>query len=550
MQICPGSVDSLTDGDAALFGFPAAASLAEPWFCPCHHCIGCHALQCTTTTLAATDIPSALYTQQQQVATQLSTSNNINATSSNSNNSSSRTNNHNTNTTNGHVSNREKGQIKQKILTNCDRCPFAVCSDCETALGSKKGLFEMKRFAEIKKCLNCSSKNPKLKLAKILEKAWVKSADSRLSVPFLRPFLPIAAAAKEVSTLEGGGGSDHNGEHTKAAVGRKRKSAGKSELVDTNNSSSSNSNSKVAKLAVDTPNTANKDNSSNHSSSINVHSSSSTANGHSKDTYRPADLLGVLEKIRALQYASCQQYCADLAFLRTQLSERVEAKSFNPYSQDTTATTISSSSSATTTHASTSWNSKCVSSSILMSFDTVAEASYALLTTHLLATQALELQILEETKQSTTGIGATQGSSHIADDIISETPLSREKCMERLWRIECVHPVPSSLLPQLIYTQNHHSSNNSNNNSDHHQQQQQQHIEFRIPERSLASWRAFLEEGKFPQHFRGSQDPYSMERVISANERLHEELPLAQRRVRGMLYGCGDPEFPKYMVGC
>ena len=40
-------------------------------------------------------------------------------------------------------------------------------------------------------CLNCSSRDPRLKLARLLEKAWVKCANSRLALPFLRPLLPL-----------------------------------------------------------------------------------------------------------------------------------------------------------------------------------------------------------------------------------------------------------------------------------------------------------------------------------------------------------------------
>jgi hypothetical protein len=72
--------------------------------------------------------------------------------------------------------------------------------------------------------------------------------------------------------------------------------------------------------------------------------------------------------------------------------------------------------------------------------------------------------------------------------------------------------------------------------------------QLQVPVRSLAGWVLFAEAGKLGTEHRGQYDPYSVQSVITANERKHEATPQAQRKVREMLYGCGDPEFGKYMV--
>eukprot|EP01034_Spumella_vulgaris_P024595 gene24595-30961_t len=67
-------------------------------------------------------------------------------------------------------------------------------------MGSSEGGFvSMKRNEEEPTCLNCQSPNPLLKLARTLERAWSKMVCSRLSVPFLRPALPLLEVEKVVN---------------------------------------------------------------------------------------------------------------------------------------------------------------------------------------------------------------------------------------------------------------------------------------------------------------------------------------------------------------
>eukprot|EP01032_Pedospumella_encystans_P012314 gene12314-14257_t len=151
----------------------------DVWFCPCHTCIGCHALQCTATTLAAVDLPVRLLSQQLAAVESgfnlhlpsnrtsavhtADTSANINGTTAGS-----PVNITATNDSNGiakpHAS-HNRHQLRQKPLRNCTNCPFAVCGECETVLGEGCGVLHPKKGSEALECLNCSSRDPRLKLA-------------------------------------------------------------------------------------------------------------------------------------------------------------------------------------------------------------------------------------------------------------------------------------------------------------------------------------------------------------------------------------------------
>lgn len=72
--------------------------------------------------------------------------------------------------------------------------------------------------------------------------------------------------------------------------------------------------------------------------------------------------------------------------------------------------------------------------------------------------------------------------------------------------------------------------------------------DFRIGERSLLAWTAYVEQGRFPTEHRGADDPFSMRGTIAANEARHAEKGVMQYKTREMLYGCGDPQFATYMV--
>jgi hypothetical protein len=100
--------------------------------------------------------------------------------------------------------------IQCKSLRSCSLCPFAICMSCEQDLTTsatlasdlpaieinnhRSAVFKSKRgvlSGKSLECVNCHSPSSHIQLAKVLEKAWLRLASSRLSIPFLRPLLPI-----------------------------------------------------------------------------------------------------------------------------------------------------------------------------------------------------------------------------------------------------------------------------------------------------------------------------------------------------------------------
>lgn len=143
-QICvarvfPESLDTqmcADDGEGHLLG---ATTFNEPWFCPCHTCIGCHALQATDSTLAVQDIPFALY-ERQKLAMHCAGANLPGKS--------------NTHTMAG----SSGGRVSQKALRCCSGCPVSVCEECENVLSSGQNLLHEKRFTEVHYlfCIRCT----------------------------------------------------------------------------------------------------------------------------------------------------------------------------------------------------------------------------------------------------------------------------------------------------------------------------------------------------------------------------------------------------------
>ena len=117
--------------------------------------------------------------------------------------------------------------------------------------------------------------------------------------------------------------------------------------------------------------------------------------------------------------------------------------------------------------------------------------------------------------------------------------------MLRLWRVESAYAVPSTILHNILST-----SRSSSNKSDVKSKSTNivKSSSVHILPRSLLSWRHFVENGSFPTQFRGQNDPYSVKTQIQQEERQFQSNSKAQYQVRGMMYGCGDPEFAKYAV--
>lgn len=90
--------------------------------------------------------------------------------------------------------------FKSSDITTGSHVDMSLCVDTSLSSSnlnqilSKTSVFKTRKLtslSRITECLNCFSLSPKFQLARILEKAWIKLSSSRLSIPFLRPFLPI-----------------------------------------------------------------------------------------------------------------------------------------------------------------------------------------------------------------------------------------------------------------------------------------------------------------------------------------------------------------------
>ena len=133
-------------------GSVAAGAFSDPWFCPVHTCVGCHALQTSQAALALCDVPSTLVARQ-NLAVQRGLHTTPNPTSTTSAKASANS----VETTRAAQVNgcaypkygTSKYSLRRKELRTCSTCPFAVCGDCEDQLSDRKGLFQMRRFAEV-----------------------------------------------------------------------------------------------------------------------------------------------------------------------------------------------------------------------------------------------------------------------------------------------------------------------------------------------------------------------------------------------------------------
>ena len=149
---------------------------------------------------------------------------------------------------------------------------------------------------------------------------------------------------------------------------------------------------------------------------------------------------------------------------------------------------------------------------------------------------------------STTNNTNQSSSAHSTTTITRNTIVpttSVISTMQRLWRVESAYTVPSTILHNILST-----SRSSPNKSDGVSKSINivNSSSVHILPRSLLSWRHFVENGSFPTQFRGQNDPYSVKTQIQQEERQFQSNSKAQYQVRGMMYGCGDPEFAKYAV--
>jgi hypothetical protein len=86
--------------------------------------------------------------------------------------------------------------LAQRPLKLCVSCPQSVCSECEEAVQNlgREQRGRVRRVADkdiISLCTNCLSPPPLIKLAKLLERSLSRALRSKLAMPFTRPMIPI-----------------------------------------------------------------------------------------------------------------------------------------------------------------------------------------------------------------------------------------------------------------------------------------------------------------------------------------------------------------------
>jgi hypothetical protein len=253
-----------------------------------------------------------------------------------------------------------------------------------------------------------------------------------------------------------------------------------------------------------------------------------------------ADLLGVLDKVHALQYESTQQYAADLSRIRCLIEQKILWHS--PSAQEHAA-----SGKGLDTH------------SLLMAWDTIVEASNALLASKAPATVKLEQKIsAAASPESAVGAVGTQLSALARGEFNSSrvvaafschgtsghnatsapntagTKLSCAALMQALWRVECTTPTPFARVATVCswpcptsganITQSKGTVDASSTTPAGH-----------AHGRSLAGWTVFVEAGVVPAEFRGPTDPYSMQGILQRAERNAARPARARDAVRAML---------------
>jgi hypothetical protein len=481
--------------------------------------------------------------------------------------------------------------------------------------------------------VNCSSKDARLKLARILERAWVKSANSRLAIPFLRPLLPLDSPAVNESSTE-------EDEYWFTGTKAQKLDAGQPSTGGAAGASADKKRKRPAVLRNDGTAEA----ATNVLAAQDEVPSKTSCEAPGLGEFA-GDLLGVLDKIHSLQYTSAKGYYADLATLRRAVQRKIEL------SGPTASMSVSSGRSTDRR-----------GESVLMAFDTIVDASYAYIADKVLAVQALESKLAEEppkkpsrpsTAALTTPVAqilsqdsaaeqrvdsqdlpeedrsgansapvatfaklralaslqspaasaatsisqdvqpasakrprkAARGSSSSVESMTSEppslgtvAPLEADRTtfpllatvsaaaavvpsqqaasvasvvvrspagsakrffpstlrVQHLWRSPTSYAVPA--LCTAAVSRRIDSSSVADPSL------------LQVPARSLAGWVLFVEAGNLGTQHRGHEDPYSLQSVIKSNERKHAATPHAQRTVREMLYGCGDPEFGRYIV--
>lgn len=362
-----------------------------------------------------------------------------------------------------------------------------------------------------------------MQLARILERAWQKTANSRLAVPFLHPLLPLSEEGSCNASVEAGYWSDlvkSDSTGSLAASGSTSNSSGS--LAALLSPSTAPSGGKRAHSAMDIPKegavdlaasqTAHKRGRSCKSLSGPVASPVAAAaavsgiSGPAQET--PWDLLCILDKIHALVYPSLEAYCTDLLKIRRAVEQKI----------------LRHSASATAAAAAGQQNSGvALQHSLLMAWDTIVEAGDALL-----VSKAGQIAVLEQKIRDDTGVKGSDRARQSTPAGKQQSAGSAASLMQSLWRAETFCVTPFNRIDGVC------GLPNSLGASAHHGGLAPKAV---VPVRSLAGWTVFVEQGAVPEEFRGSRssDPYAVKEVVARAEHRAQAPARARDAVRAML---------------
>jgi hypothetical protein len=66
LRMYPSALDTVLGANDHNFGLSTQSTFEDPWFCPCHTCVGCHALQECAAELTLPQVPLSLHSAQQR----------------------------------------------------------------------------------------------------------------------------------------------------------------------------------------------------------------------------------------------------------------------------------------------------------------------------------------------------------------------------------------------------------------------------------------------------------------------------------------------------
>jgi hypothetical protein len=66
LRVYPSALDTLLGANDHIFGLSTQSTFEDPWFCPCHTCVGCYALHDSAAELTLSQVPLSLHSAQQR----------------------------------------------------------------------------------------------------------------------------------------------------------------------------------------------------------------------------------------------------------------------------------------------------------------------------------------------------------------------------------------------------------------------------------------------------------------------------------------------------